>query len=205
MRTILLIFLFLLTITACNKPTKKLAGRIDIELVVYHDPLNNMYNVSVIPISTMFFKNQNVIEYLINDSTESFIHIHDNKYYFSNMLDDLLVTKPNQPVSEKNVGVRFINDHINGYENRQILTDTSFNGYNYKRIAIADSASYSVFYVHQTDTILPFSLGSQMDKEYTGILNRVDVFNKINNTFSSLRMSVNDTIPNKIYNVLKKL
>ena len=82
------------------------------------------------------------------------------------------------------------------------MSDTAFNGYNYKRLKTVNDSSYSVFYIHQTDTLMPFSLAPQVDKDYKGVLIRIDTYDKTNNRFVSLRMTVTDTIPKSFYEIL---
>jgi len=200
-----LAILCLAGIASCDRAVKKRTGRIDIRLVVYHDPLNDMYNMDVVPISTLFFKSGHIIEQLEDADGQLFAHIYGDRFCTAATIEELLETPRERPLADKKKGISFASHSIEGYERRERLTDTSFNGYDYRRIAIASDSVYTLFYVHRTDTVLPFSLGIQPEREYGGILNRVDVFDKRTDTFSSLRMSVSDTIPNRIYQALNKL
>jgi len=200
-----LAILCLAATVSCNRAVKKRAGRINIRLVVYHDPLNDMHNVDVVTISTLFFKSGHIIEQLEDADGQLFAHIYGDRFCTAATIEELLETPRERPLADKKNGISFASHSIEGYERRERLTDTSFNGYDYRRIAIAGDSVYTLFYVHRTDTVLPLSLGRQPEREYGGILNRVDVFDKRTNTFSSLRMAVSDTIPNRIYQALNKL
>lgn len=194
---------------SCDNKVKKNMGKISLEIFVYNQPSKNIYDAVRIPISEMYFQNENFIEVLPNIENDNkhipFAFISGDKFAPFNNLDKINDIKKFYNLATKNFGVKFINDSIKNYSSRKILTDTSFNGYNYKRVSIATKEDYTVFYIHQTDTILPFSLSSQFDKDFKGILNRVDTYEIKKDRFTSLRMTVSDTIPQNFFNALKGL
>lgn len=212
MKNAALLFVFgcILSFIGCSKKHKRYSGRISVDLFVYNDPTGDVYNSFKIPISTLYFIENEIIEELpvYNDSINPapFVYIKDNKYAYLPTLAHLRDQSLSfLPVKEKNVGVKFIGDTIENYAKRENMPDTSFAGYNYRRVRIVSPEAYTVFYIHRTDTILPFSLSPQFDKDYEGILNRIDTYEIKENRFTSLRMSLNDTIPQRIYTALKAI
>src|SRR5690606_14780338 len=140
-----------------------------------------------------------------NDSlgVKRFALIENGKAAFSNSLDQLLASKEIKEISDKKYGALFTPPPVPDYDKREAIADTAFGGYNYKRIRIVTDSAYSVFYIHKTDTLMPFSLAPQIDKDYKGVLNRIDTYDKVNDRFVSLRMTVTDTIPQSIYSIIK--
>ncbi|WP_155960815.1 hypothetical protein [Flavobacterium daejeonense] len=208
MRKILLLILFSFALFSCDNREKKTMGKISLEIFVYNQPSKNIYDAVRIPISKMYFKDNNFIEVLPdfeNRKQIPFAFITGDKYARFNNLEKINQITKFYDLAKKNFGVKFINDSIQNYTSKKILTDTSFNGYNYKRVAIATKKDYTVFYIHQTDTILPFSLSKQFDKDFHGILNRVDTYEIEKDRFTSLRMTISDTIPSNFFNALNNL
>lgn len=210
MRTFILFIITLTVIlSGCEKKKRKTSGKISVDLFVYNDPTGDIYNSFHIPISTLYFIKDEFIEELpIYADTalnhHPFVYIKKDGYAFMSSLSDK--NSPDLmflPLKEKNTGVKFIGDTIPHYKERVAMTDTAFNGFNYKRVRIATKDAFTVFYIHQTDTILPFSLAPQFDKDYKGVLNRIDTYEIEANRFTSLRLSVSDTIPQKFYEALK--
>jgi hypothetical protein len=205
--------LFLLLVSfvlfSCDNRVKRNTGKISLEIFVYNQPSKNIYDAVRIPISKMYFKDDNFIEVLPNFENDNkqipFAFISGDKFARFNNLNKINDIQKFYSLAKKNFGVKFINDSIKNYSSKKILADTSFNGYNYKRVAIATKEDYTVFYIHQTDTILPFSLSNQFDKDFHGILNRVDTYEIKKDRFTSLRMTISDTIPATFFNALKSL
>lgn len=206
----ILIFFFssLIFSTSCNDRKIKRSGKIDVQLLIYNNPIDEPYDVYFMPISTMFFEKNNFIEIIpqYGDSSimrkEKFALIKNEHFQIFDDLNSVASLHPETPLKDKNVGVKFVNDIVDYYK-KENMADTTFNGFNYKRVRIVSDTAYTVFYIHQTDTILPFSLSPQFDKDYNGILNRVDTYEKYRNRFTSLRLLVSDTIPEKYYKALK--
>lgn len=205
-KKILLPILISFVLFSCDNRVKKDMGKISLEIFVYNQPSKNIYDAVRIPISKMYFKDDNFIEVMPDDKKQiPFAFITGDKYARFNNLEKINDIKKFYSLAKKNFGVKFVNDSIQNYSSKKMLTDTSFNGYNYKRVAIATKKDYTVFYIHQTDTILPFSLSKQFDKDFHGILNRVDTYEIENDRFTSLRMTISDTIPSIFFNALKNL
>lgn len=209
MKNLILILLVIISFSSCNK-SKRESGKIEVQLMVYNNPSVDPYDAFLMPISTMYFKQNTFIETLqqykdgVPLPEQSFALVKDNLYDVFSDLNAISEVKPNKAVKTKDVGVKFDTDIVD-YNRRENLTDTVLNGLKYKRARIVSDSVYTVFYIHQTDTILPFSLSPQFDKDYNGVLNRVDTYEKKHDRFTSLRMNVSDTIPQRFYNALKQV
>jgi hypothetical protein len=203
---LLFILLLLPLFFACKDKMKK-AGHIQLEAVIYNDPTGNLYDSELFEISDLYFVGSQFFEKVPyhNDSLQipPFAYVSNGKFAIANSLEELRNNSNFQEISQKRFGALFQTPPVPNYDIREAMTDTAFNGYNYKRMKIANDSAYTVFYIHQTDTQLPFSLAPQFDKEYKGILNRIDTYDKINDRFVSLRMTVTDTIPKSMYDLLK--
>lgn len=207
--TSILIMTIILTV-GCNQRKKVKSGRIDIEMYIYPDASLGGEEAIHFPISRLYFSGDNFIEVLpkYTDSISQlpFVFIQNGEKYTRfkdfNTISDIDVAKF-KDVAKKTIGVKFKNDSITDFSKREALTDTVFNGFNYKRYKIVSPDAYTVFYVHQTDSLLPFSLSNQFDKEARGILNRVDTYEMKEDRFTSLRLTLNDTIPADIFKALK--
>jgi hypothetical protein len=208
-KKMLFVLLISFLLFSCNNGIKKDIGKISLEIFVYNQPSKDIYDAVRIPISKMYFKNENFIEVLPNlqngEKQIPYAFITGDRYARFNNLNKINDIKNFVSLAKKNFGVKFINDSIKNYSLKKMLADTVFNGYNYKRVAISTKEDYTVFYIHQTDTILPFSLSKQFDKDFKGILNRVDTYEIKKDRFTSLRMTVSDTIPNNIFNALNSI
>lgn len=200
-----IILLAIPLIFACKDKMRD-AGHIQIEAAVYHDPEGDLYNADLLQISDLYFIGQHFLEEVPyhNDSLNipQYAYIKDGKFSGGQSLQEVLNTADLKPLEEKAFGAMFSPPPVPDYEKRESMSDTAFNGYNYKRLKIVNDSSYSVFYIHQTDTLMPFSLAPQVDKDYKGVLNRIDTYDKTNNRFVSLRMTVTDTIPKSFYEIL---
>ena len=202
----LFILLLLPLFFACKDKMRK-AGHIQLEAVIYNDPTGDLYDSELFEISDLYFVGSHFLEKVPyhNDSLNipTFAYVSNGKFKIGNSLEELKNNSSFQEISEKKFGALFQTPAVPHYDIREPMSDTAFNGYNYKRLKIANDSAYTVFYIHQTDTLLPFSLAPQFDKEYKGVLNRIDTYDKINDRFVSLRMTVTDTIPKTMYDLLK--
>lgn len=192
---------------ACGNKVRK-AGRIQIEVAVYHDPNGDLYDSELVQISDLYFVGTRFLEHIpyYNDSLQiprfTLINLDEGNTIAANDLNKLQKCNTYRDLSKKKYGAIFLPPPVPDYGTRETISDTIFGGYNYKRLRIVNDSSYSVFYVHKTDTMLPFSLAPQISKDYPGQLNRIDTYDKINDRFVSLRMTVTDTVPLKIFNIL---
>ncbi len=200
-------FLLLILLFGCKGKTKMKSGCVNLEVFVYSDPGGNLYDSYRLPISTLYFLDDEFIEQVpvVNDTAglPPFAYIREGMFAPLSRLAEKKESLDFYPLSKKNFGAVFVNVAVPNYDKRVELPDTSFNGYHYKRFRVVSQEEYSVFYIHQTDTILPFSLGRQVEKDYVGILNRIDTYEIKNDRFISLRMYVSKGIPEMVYSSLK--
>ncbi len=201
-----IVFLLVLLL-GCDSKIRMKSGCIRLEVFVYNDPGGNIHDSYRLPLSTLYFLGNEFIEQLpdMSDTTgfPPFAYIREGMFAPLNGLTENKEPLNFHPLSKKNFGAVFVNIPVPNYENRVELPDTSFNGYNYRRIRITSKEDYSVFYIHQTDSVLPFSLARQVEADYGGILNRIDTYEIINDRFISLRMHVSNGIPEMVYSKLK--
>lgn len=199
--------LLLLLLVGCKSPHKMKAGTISLEVFVYNDPEKNLYNSYRLPISTLYFLDNDFIEKVppTPDSMalNNYAYIQKGLFIKLDNLSGIKTIKATLPLSAKKFGAVFVDKPVPFYEKREELRDTVFNGYNYRRVRIVTGMEYSVFYIHQVDSVIPYSLAPQFDKDYHGILNRIDSYDKVNGRFISLRMKVTPGIPELIYKSFK--
>jgi len=202
-----IILVLLILVSGCRDKIRMQSGSIKLEVFVYNDPGENLQNSYRLPLSTLYFLDDHFIEQVpdMSDTTgfPPFAYIREGMFAPLNGLTENERPLSFHPLSKKNFGAVFVNMPVPNYDNRVELPDTSFNGYNYRRIRIRSKADYSVFYIHQTDSILPFSLAPQVEEDYGGILNRIDTYEIANDRFISLRMYVSKGIPELVYLTLK--
>src|SRR5699024_6866478 len=117
-------------------------------------------------------------------------------------LKSLMESQEYSALKKKNYAAVFYPEIIPNYKNKEMLTDTAFDGFSYKRVKIVTDSSYNIYYLHQTDTIYPFSLHREMEKEIGGVINRIDSYDLKNDKFISLKMNLNYTIPESVYGFL---
>ncbi|MEL7589601.1 MAG: hypothetical protein AAGU19_23000 [Prolixibacteraceae bacterium] len=200
-------FVLLILLSGCRDKIRMQSGSIKLEVFVYNDPGGNLQNSYQLPLSTLYFLGDHFIEQLpdMSDTTgfPPFAYIREGMFAPLSGLTENKKPLSFHPLSKKNFGAVFVNMPVPNYANRAELPDTLFNGYNYRRIRIKSKEDYSVFYVHQTDTTLPFSLAPQIESDYNGILNRIDTYEFTNDRFISLRMHVSMGIPELVYLTLK--
>ena len=202
-----IILVLLILLSGCRDKIRMQSGSIKLEVFVYNDPGGNLHNSYRLPLSTLYFLGDHFIEQVpaVDDSLglPPFAYIREGMFAPLNRLTKEGKALKFYPLEKKNFGAVFANTPVPNYDKRVELPDTSFNGYHYRRIRIVSREDYSVFYIHQTDTTLPFSLAPQIELDYNGILNRIDTYEIKNNRFISFRMHVTKAVPELIYFTLK--
>src|SRR5699024_4412554 len=197
--------LMLLQISCKDKAVPSAAGKINLEAMVYNDPNGDVYDSFLVDISTLYYRNGHLLETWKDDGDSllySYVNLSDSLYTNAYTLLGLTEAQQYSALKKKNYGAVFYPENIPNYENKEVLADTAFDGFSYKRIRIVTDSSYNVYYLHQTDTIYPFSLHREMEKEIGGVINRIDSYDLKNDKFISLKMNLNDTIPESIYTFL---
>ncbi|TDO01391.1 hypothetical protein [Sunxiuqinia elliptica] len=195
-----LLFLFLVVLS-CNSKQYMKAGTISLMLYVYNDPDDNLFDSYEIPVSDLYFYWDRFIEKV--PDMPGFVLISNDTYSVVRDLSNLDDVVSNGSLINKSFGAAFVDTVFPNYTNRIDLTDTVINGLSYKRVRIITEEDYSIFYINETDTILPYSLSKQFDIDYEGILSRIDSYNYHSGKFYSLRMSFKTELPETIYETFK--
>ena len=169
---------------------------------MYNNPDVDLYYSYIIPVSTVYFYEGRFIERLNEPGVfnPELIFIDNNRFAPISSLDPLQVSGAYLPLDQKDFGAAFVNTLVPDYKARELLPDTLFNGDTYHRLRIVSENDYSVFYIHRTDTVLPYSLSKQFDRDYKGVLDRIDTYDYKTGEFYSLRMSFKAELPESIYN-----
>jgi len=204
--TVYLSTIFMLLQTSCkDKSIPSTAGKINLEAMVYNDPNVDIYDSFLVDISTLYYLNDHLLETMRDNEDSlvySYINLSDSLYTNAYTLKSLMESQEYSALKKKNYAAVFYPEIIPNYKNKEMLTDTAFDGFSYKRVKIVTDSSYNIYYLHQTDTIYPFSLHREMEKEIGGVINRIDSYDLKNDKFISLKMNLNDTIPESVYGFL---
>ncbi len=91
-------------------------------------------------------------------------------------------------ISKKPKGIVFFNKEVPKYAERKDINDTILFDKQYKRFEINSENSFSRYYIYKTDTILPYSLNNQIDKDYNGRLERIDTYLKNKDMFITFQL-----------------
>lgn len=196
----LLLLLFLVMFSCSGKHYMK-AGTISQTLYVYNDPDDNLYDSYEIPVSNLYFYGDRFIEKV--PEVPGFVHISNGTYSVVRDLSNLDDVVSTGSLINKSFGAAFVDTIFPNYTNRINLADTVLNGLSYKRVRIITEEDYSIFYINETDTVLPYSLSKQFDIDYEGILSRIDSYDYHSGKFYSLRLSFKPELPKTIYETFK--
>jgi hypothetical protein len=91
-------------------------------------------------------------------------------------------------VYAKTIGAVFTKEPLLNYRNRRKLSDTVLFKKNYKRFEINSPWNYTRYYIYPTDTILPYSLYKEVEKDYHGRIERIDSYDKKKDIFVTLQL-----------------
>jgi len=206
-RILLIMVVAILALSACQKQKKMKAGQIRLTLLVYNDPKGNLFDSFKVPVSTLYFLDQDFLEVIPGRGSKGtgplYALIRDSVFCPVKSLTAKDKTTEFYPVGEKPFGATFTNRKVPGYEGRNQLPDTLIGGLSFQRLEIRTSDDYSIYYVHPTDTVIPFSLAPQFDRDYQGILLRIDTYEFDRGRFLSLRMEFSEAMPHRFYTYLK--
>ena len=92
------------------------------------------------------------------------------------------------PKHKKEQGAVFKSQHLLNFDYRKDLNDTILFKKEYKRFRIITPENYTTYYVHPTDTLLPYTLYKKEGDKYGGRIERIDLYNKLNDVFISLQL-----------------
>lgn len=174
-------------------------GGIDIISNFYFDASKGLNDVKSIYLSKINYNGEDIIEfvpnvdfpeviekkYFIKDSL--FYNITDKYFIFSQLNDSI-----GQSVLKKKHGALFTNKDkgLPNFSWRKDLTDTILFGKKYKRFEINGWESYTIYYIHPTDTIIPYTIYEKEGRKYKGRIERIDSYHKEKDIFISLQLII---------------
>ena len=197
--TILSTVLFLsATLFSCKKEVKSEEGAIDIISNVYFNASKNLDSMKSFHVSKLNYMGDSIIEIVpdlqIPEMTSGKFFIKDSIYYDididnqSVLLSKITQSQKPKLVYEKGVGAIYTKEPLLNYRNRKNLSDTILFGKEYERFEIKSPWNYNRFYIYKTDTILPYSLYKNVEKDYGGRLERIDSYNRKTDIFVSVQL-----------------
>lgn len=191
--------LFLLSCTKKEKLIKSERGAIDIISNIYFDASKGLEDNKQFHISKINYIGDDIIELVpdiyVPEFIDSVFYIKDTTYYEAGILEEAktFIFKEHQLAGEpKNVfkkkyGAVWVNIPIFDYDKRKDIADTTlYENKHYKRFEINTADNYTVFYIHPTDTIMPYSLNRIAEKDYKGRIERIDSYDKKRDLFSTM-------------------
>jgi len=214
MKTRLMMFSAVLAIAAgCsdgNGMVMSRQGSIDVVLNAYFGASNGLDDHRLFHLSRMDYDGGDMVEFAPNPTFPEiidsvyYIDLKDRRYYTVGGTDDarsLLFgekrkTGSGRDVGSKELGVKWTDMPIPHYESRRDIADTVLygDGRAFARFEIDLPDSYSIYYIHRTDTILPYSLNPEADGEYGGRLERIDSYDRKRDLFTTIVIIPRSTI-----------
>lgn len=199
----LLIILILFSILSCRREIKPTQGAIDIYSNIYFNASKGLDDYKSYHVSRLNFRNDTIIELIpdldIPEYNAAAYLIVDSTYYDLGEFPEAFnsdfrkLTNP-KLVYEKEMGAVFTHKWLPNYEHKKILKDTVLFGKHYLRFEIKSPESFTRYYVHPTDTILPYTIYGQVKKKFKGRIERVDSYDRVNDIFVTLQMVVRDSL-----------
>jgi len=206
--TLLILMAVLVLLSGCDRRKVMKTGQIRLELVVYNDPDGNLYDSFQLPISTLWFVDDIFLEQVPRLTPDipvpAYAFIRDSLYAPMDNWNSSEAVLQFNPLRQKHFGAAFLNRAVPGFDNREQLNDTVLSGMFLKRFQIVTPEEYSVFYLHPTDTVIPYSLSRQFEQEYEGIVVRIDTYERKRDRFLSLRMTYQEGVPQRYLQILTR-
>ena len=191
-------YLFLLfVLISCHKEIKAEKGGIDLISNVYFGASKGLNKMQNFHISRLNYQNDSIIELVPDlefpEITTASYFIRDSVFYdlnnnTSTVLSELQKKKKPTSVYTKTIGAVFTKDPLLNYRNRRKLSDTILFKKKYKRFEINSPWNYTRYYIYPTDTILPYSLYKEAEKDYQGRIERIDSYDKKKDIFVTLQL-----------------
>lgn len=190
-----------ITLLSCNKDNtiKSPKGGIDVITNVYFNASKGLEDTKQFHVSKINYLGDDIVELVPNiefpEIIDSVYYIKENTFYRvgtpeeskSLIFREFEMTAKKEDLLKKNYGAVWLNIPIFDYEKRTDIADTTlYNNKHYKRFQINTKENYTVFYVHLTDTILPYSLNRQAEKDYKGRIERIDSYDKTKDLFATM-------------------
>jgi hypothetical protein len=193
--SIALIFISLL-FHSCGNPIKSEKGGIDLISNVYFDASKGLEKMQSFHVSKINYWKDSIIEIVpdleLPEINKSVYFINDSVYYDLKNNENALFSevKKQKPLSvyAKADGAIFTKEKIPNYRNRRKLSDTVLFKKKYKRFEINSPWTYTRYYVYPCDTLLPYSIYKEADRDYKGRIERIDSYNKKTDIFVSLQL-----------------
>ncbi len=197
---ILSIFLgFLVVSCQQDKPKiKSPKGVVEIITNIYLEASKGLDSVRSYQVSKLNYQGDTIIEFVPNLDYPQFIDkvffIKDSLYFDMGTTEQaqriILDTQKNNWLSvyKKQRGAVFYKGVVLKYAERQNITDTVLFNKKYKRFEVRATNNFSRYYIYETDTILPYSLNHQIDKDYNGRLERIDSYDKVRDIFITVQL-----------------
>ncbi|HAY3557023.1 hypothetical protein [Elizabethkingia anophelis] len=197
--TILPVILFISALVSCNKTIKSEKGGIDIISNVYFNASKNLEKMQNFHVSRLNYSGDSIIELVpdlqVPGITNAVYFIQDSLYYDLGqqstgniIISEIKKAQKGQSIFDKKAGAIFTKEWVPNYMHRKNISDTVLFGKTYKRFEINAPESFTRYYVYPTDTILPYSLYKQADKDYKGRIERIDSYNKKKDIFVTLQL-----------------
>lgn len=205
----IVLLLFPILLLSCNKSKeiKSAQGGIDIISNIYFNASQGLEDSKQFHISKINYVGEDIVELVPNieiaEVIDSVYYIRDTTFYRAGTLDESkhFIFREHQmagdpeSIYKKNYGAVWLNTEIFDYNKRKNIADTIlYENKVYKRFAINNKENYTVFYIYQTDTILPYSLNKIAEKDYKGRIERIDSYDKTKDLFSTMWLISRKTV-----------
>lgn len=208
MKKIFLLLLPILLISCSkSKEIKSAQGGIDIISNIYFNASQGLEDSKQFHISKINYIGDDIVELVPNveiaEVIDSVYYIRDTTFYRAGTVEESkhFIFKYHQMVGDpesiykKNYGAVWLNTPIFDYDKRKNIADTIlYDNKVYKRFEINTKENYTVFYIYQTDTILPYSLNKIAEKDYKGRIERIDSYDKTKDLFSTMWLIARKTV-----------
>lgn len=200
---ILYFLLIAICFSSCRKTIKAKEGAIDIYSNIYFNASKGLDEVQSYHISRINFRNDTIIELIPDFDFPQYNHsaylIIDSSCYDLGAFPEAYGTNFNNlkhpfSVFNKETGAIFTGKNLPNYEYKRIIKDTILFGKHYLRFEIYSPEALTRYYVHPTDTILPYTIYSEINRDYKGRIERVDSYDKINDIFVTLQLVLRNNL-----------
>ena len=198
MKKTLFLFSALLCFSCSKTELTADQGGIDIVSNIYFNASKGLDDMKSVVISKLNYKGDTLVElvpyvdepeltekiFVITDSLAFDITDRNPQQFIFSTLSNV----PSIPKHKKEQGAVFKSQHLLNFDYRKDLSDTILFKKEYKRFRIITPENYTTYYVHPTDTLLPYTLYKKEGDKYGGRIERIDLYNKQNDVFISLQL-----------------
>jgi hypothetical protein len=218
MKKIVFLLFSAITVSCGKKDThkniiKSEQGGIDIVTNIYFNASKGLDDMKSIIVSKINYKRDTLIEivpdidypeftdklFIISDTLAYDISDTDPKQFLFSMLKKT----PAIQLQKKERGAVFSKDPLEYFDKRKDMKDTILFKKEYKRFYINTPSQLSTFYVHPTDTLLPYSFYKEEAEMYQGRIERIDFYDKEKDMFVSLQLLPRNKWDNEAKNIFE--